>query len=126
MLNRSMPSTAGATIGISPARAVDEAFQRSVSLRRRTQFSTLKKSIPDVERFAQARSLRSRSLFASSVHFSRHLLLPEREVASHVAFLQGGLRPIRRIMSGCQKGHLDECILNMIYWMHEIIYAGEN
>jgi hypothetical protein len=30
MLNRSMPSTAGATISISPARVVDEAFLREV------------------------------------------------------------------------------------------------
>src|SRR5258708_4871611 len=54
--NRSMPSTAGATIGIPPAQAVNEVFQWSVSLRRRTQFTMLKRSIPDVERFAQALS----------------------------------------------------------------------
>src|ERR1700694_3934378 len=31
ILNRSMPSTAGATISIPPARAVDEAFFREVA-----------------------------------------------------------------------------------------------
>src|ERR1700687_3378632 len=31
ILNRSMPSTAGATISIPPARAVDEAFLREVA-----------------------------------------------------------------------------------------------
>ena len=33
ILNRSIPSTAGATIGIPPVRAVDKALSRSISLR---------------------------------------------------------------------------------------------
>src|SRR5437763_2328174 len=36
MLNRPIPSTAGATISVSPARTAYGAFQRSISLRRIT------------------------------------------------------------------------------------------
>ncbi len=47
ILNRSMPSTAGATIGIPP---VDEA---DLSVRQLMQFTALDRSIPDGERFSQ-------------------------------------------------------------------------
>src|SRR5258708_16828983 len=63
ILNRSIPSTADATIGIPPAQAVNEAPQPPVRPTRRTQFPNLRDSIPDGKRFAQASSC-PRSPFA--------------------------------------------------------------
>src|SRR5713101_4440963 len=54
ILNRSMPSIAGATISISPVKAAKGACQREVSsLDARTSFTRFRSSIPDVERFSQ-------------------------------------------------------------------------
>src|SRR5439155_10328000 len=54
ILNRSMPSTAGATIGIPPTRAVNEVYQREVSSETVYTIYNSRKSIPDGERFLQA------------------------------------------------------------------------
>src|SRR6266566_8618800 len=54
LLNRSMPSTAGVTIGTPPARAVNEVYQREVSSETVYTIYNSSKSIPDGERFLQA------------------------------------------------------------------------
>src|SRR2546428_11661446 len=54
ILNRSMPSIAGATIGIPPARAVNEVYQREVSSETAYTIYNSRKSISDGERFLQA------------------------------------------------------------------------
>src|SRR5439155_7030878 len=54
ILNRSMPSTAGATIGTPPAREVNEVYQREVSSETVYTIYNSRKSIPDGERFLQA------------------------------------------------------------------------
>jgi hypothetical protein len=62
-----MPSTAGATISIPPARAVDEVYQREVSSETAYTIYNSRKSIPDGERFLQA--LNGRFLYFAPISY---------------------------------------------------------